>query len=72
MFAFIIFFINCVHNLFVAIIQEGFNSLTERPVKNIGESDSESEQELESSFQSQGSLKLKKSEIEMKVEEDSN
>mmetsp|Transcript_3432 Transcript_3432/g.3168 ORF Transcript_3432/g.3168 Transcript_3432/m.3168 type:complete len:384 (+) Transcript_3432:679-1830(+) len=45
MFAFIIFFINCVHNLFVAIIQEGFNSLSEKPVKKIDDSESESEED---------------------------
>jgi hypothetical protein len=34
-FSFIVFFICCVQNIFIAIVQDGFNSLKERPIKNV-------------------------------------
>jgi len=46
MFSFIVFFICVVHNIFIAIIQEGFGSLRERPIKKGYESDEETEPPL--------------------------
>mmetsp|Transcript_4514 Transcript_4514/g.4384 ORF Transcript_4514/g.4384 Transcript_4514/m.4384 type:complete len:276 (+) Transcript_4514:272-1099(+) len=43
MFTFIVFFICCVHNIFIAIIQEGFASLNERPVRKHRVESSESD-----------------------------
>lgn len=41
--SFIIFFIACVHNIFIAIIQEAFLSLAKRPPRRLDESGSEDE-----------------------------
>lgn len=43
MYTFIVFFICCVHNIFIGIIQEGFGSLSERPPKPDGVSDEETD-----------------------------
>lgn len=40
-FSFIVFFICCVQNIFIAIVQDGFNSLKERPIKHAYEVDEE-------------------------------
>mmetsp|Transcript_4650 Transcript_4650/g.4542 ORF Transcript_4650/g.4542 Transcript_4650/m.4542 type:complete len:339 (+) Transcript_4650:721-1737(+) len=47
MYTFIVFFICCVHNIFIAIIQSGFGSLSERPPKKEGESDEEQDLQKE-------------------------
>lgn len=44
-YCFIVFFICCVQNIFIAIIQEGFRSLSENPPKRGDESDEESDEE---------------------------
>jgi hypothetical protein len=44
-YSFIVFFICCVQNIFIAIIQEGFRSLSENPPKRGDESDEDSEEE---------------------------
>jgi hypothetical protein len=43
MYSFILFFICCVHNIFIAIIQEGFNSLQTKPPKASDDIDSDSD-----------------------------
>lgn len=46
MLSFLIFFICCVHNIFIAIIADSYKSLHTNPVKQIGESDSDAESKI--------------------------
>jgi hypothetical protein len=72
-YSFIVFFICCVQNIFIAIIQEGFRSLSENPPKRGDESDddSEEEQDLYSSIRKgkKDVKKLKEEESRKKAQE---
>lgn len=67
-YSFIVFFICCVQNIFIAIIQEGFGSLSENPPKRGDESDDEDEEDqtAESSIIRRGKKNVK----ELKEAED--
>ena len=51
-YSFIVFFICCVQNIFIAIIQEGFGSLSDNPPKRGDESDEDSDEEQDSAISS--------------------
>ncbi|CAG9325808.1 unnamed protein product [Blepharisma stoltei] len=57
-YAFLVFFICCIHNIFIAIIQDGFASLQTNPIKQGGDSDEEAD--TSSFFSALSKLKKKK------------
>lgn len=58
MYSFLVFFICCIHNIFIAIIQDGFVSLQTNPIKK---EDSDEEMDASSFFSVLNKLKKKRS-----------